>query len=168
MTNNTDSSKGGRLGGLAHAVNAKSLGETKSVSAVPSKRNAFEQQEFQRKNPWLFTTPTQQVLPDGRLLTYQEVTAKLQEQKDKLVAMARVVAARYKFNTDYWFMLTQNSNTKDMVDYLDAEMKKCHQGFITNYQHMYERWERLLGDKVNDLLTEDGHNAVSGDLEAQP
>lgn len=33
-------------------------------------RNPYEQQEYQRKNPHLFTTMTQSVNPDGTITTY--------------------------------------------------------------------------------------------------
>ncbi len=111
----------------------------KSLPSAPSKRNPYEQQEFQRKNPHLFTTPTQSVNPDGSIMTYQQVTAKLQETYDKLEANARVYAAAHKFNPDFWYLMDDLHETKEATDYLATQMKLCLRGFTDNYGRMHQR-----------------------------
>ena len=123
---------------------------TKSLPVVPSKRNPYEQQEFQRKNSYLFTTPTQSVNADGSLTTYEQVTTRLRETRDKLVAIARAHAAAKDFNTDYWFLMDELSDTKKHVDFVEDERKKCLRGFTENYARMRERHHQ-----VTDLITPD-------------
>lgn len=102
-------------------------------------RNPYEQQEFQRKNPHLFTTPLQSVHPDGSIVSYVEVTKSLNEQRERLVEIARVVAAQDKFNPDYWYLLDKLAETKQAVDFIETQMKKCLEGFTENYKRMHER-----------------------------
>ena len=50
-------------------------------------RTEYEQLEYQRKNPHLYTTMTQSVNSDGTITTYEQVTRKLQEAVDKLQSL---------------------------------------------------------------------------------
>lgn len=119
------------------------------------KRSEFEQQEFQRKNPHLYTTPTQSVNPDGTITTYQQVTTKLRETKDRLVHHARTVAASRDFNADYWFLIDDLRETKETVEYIDGQLETALRGFTKNYQRMHEsmRTDLVATGSQND--TED-------------
>lgn len=98
----------------------------------------MEQLEYQRKNPHLFTTLTQSVNPDGTLVDYFKITAKLQETEDKLVSIARARAEAKNFNPDYWFLMDELSQIKEMTDLILADKKRCQQGFVENYARIKE------------------------------
>lgn len=109
------------------------------MTQTKPKYSQHEQQEFQRKNPRLFTTRTQSVNPDGSLITYQQVTANIQEQYNKLVASARVYATAHYFNADFWYLMDDLQETKKATDFLATQMKLCLRGFTDNYKRMHER-----------------------------
>jgi hypothetical protein len=101
-------------------------------------RNPYEQQEFQRKNPHLFTTPHQSVNHDGSITTYEDVTYPLRETRDKIVSNAQILAARKGISAEYWFLLSDNEAAKQSVEFLEDEMKKCLLGFTENYARMHD------------------------------
>jgi hypothetical protein len=100
-------------------------------------RNPYEQQEYQRTHPELFTTPYHSVNADGSIIAYEKVTQKLRETREKIVANAQILAASKGLSTEYWFLLSDNETAKQSVDYLDAEMQKCLSGFTENYARMH-------------------------------
>jgi hypothetical protein len=106
---------------------------------VPTKRNPYEQQEYQRENPQMFTTPTQSVNADGSLITYEQVTTSLQQHYDKLVKNAEEYAIVHKFNPEFWYLMDGLAPVKQMTDYLVTQMKLCQRDFVENYKHLQER-----------------------------
>ena len=110
-----------------------------NVGAYTDMRTPYEQQEFQRKNPHLFTTQTQSVQPDGSIVAYVEVTKALNSQRERLIEIARTIAAQDKFNPDYWYLLDKLAETKQAVDYIETQMKICLEGFTENYKRVREQ-----------------------------
>lgn len=117
---------------------AELANDKQSVRTDTKCRTEYEQLEFQRKNPHLFTTPTQSVNSDGSITTHAQVTARLREARDKLVANARIFAAAHDFSADYWFLMDELSDTKKHVDYLEAEISKALVSFTENYMRFKE------------------------------
>lgn len=99
----------------------------------------YEKLEHQRKNPHLYTTPTQSVNADGTITTYEQVTKRLRDTKESIVSNARIVAAKKNIDPDYWFLLDELAPTKEVVDVIDTDLKRALKGFTENYARFKER-----------------------------
>lgn len=90
-------------------------------------RNPYEQQEYQRNNPHLFTTMSTEVSADGSLITFDEVTASIRKQLDKLEELHG--------GMPYWFVFG-TPEEKDMLDYLNRQLVLVQRGFVENYRRV--------------------------------
>ena len=100
---------------------------------------SFEQLEFQRKNPHLFITPFQSVNIDGSITTFDDVTKRLRESRLMIVGFARQIAVKNGEDPEYWFLLPELKPTKDLVDFIDKDMRRAALSFAEHYKYSLGR-----------------------------
>lgn len=101
-------------------------------------RDKYEQQEFQRKNPHLFTTLTQSVNADGSITTYQQVTKKLQETYDRILEIVEGMAIERGMEPHQWIHIEELQPQAEQLDYLTGQMKIVARGFADTYARFQE------------------------------
>jgi hypothetical protein len=103
-------------------------------------RNEYEQLEYQRKNPHLFTTMSQSVGADGTLVTYQQVTSNLQYSVDKMQE-----AHTKKFGGVHPVYCMRPLIGKpehpmcQAIEMCNEDMDRCKTSFVENYKYMHDR-----------------------------
>jgi hypothetical protein len=104
----------------------------------------YEQLEYQRNNPHLFTTMSQSVNFDGSITTFDQVTSKIQDTLKKVQ-----LAHKQKFGGNHPVycmrpIIGQSENPIcQMIEMLENDLDRCRIGFVRTYKDMQERIRSL-------------------------
>lgn len=101
------------------------------LSPEPNHRAEYEQREFQRLNPHLYTTLNQSVNPDGSITTFEDVTKTIRYHLERL----KEIQVEQGANPEFWWLYA-SKEIQDMHDYLLRQLDKCRRGFVRNYKNM--------------------------------
>ncbi len=111
-------------------------------------RTEYEQLEYQRKNPHLFTTITQSVNADGSITTYEQVTKNLKQSVDKAQkAHSKVFGGEHPVNCMRPVIGTPENPLCQMIEMCNQDMDRCLTSFVKNCKYMSARFETLNKDK---------------------
>lgn len=107
-------------------------------------RPTFEKLEHQRNNPHLYTTLTQYVDVLGNVITYDQVTAKIQEA---YTAIKQMHAKKYHQEECGVFCHYGAQDICAAKRVYEADLKKAQAGFVRHYHDMQERIRRVQTHK---------------------
>lgn len=100
-------------------------------------KTEYEQLEYQRKNPHLFTTMTQSVNPDGTITTYEQITKNLKESVDRAQEIhSKAYGGEHPVYCMRPLIGMPENPLCQMIEILKQDMDKCLTGFVRNYKHM--------------------------------
>lgn len=98
---------------------------------------SYEELEHQRKNPHLYTTLSQLVEPDGRILTYEDVTRNLRSDLDKL---QKLHTKQFGGKHPVMCMRPVIGQPKDTVcqaiELINRDLDRVRVSFVENAQHV--------------------------------
>lgn len=102
-----------------------------------STRTEYEQLEFQRKNPHLFTTMTQSVNPDGSITTFEQVTRGLKHTTDKAQeAHTKVFGGEHPVYCMRPVMGVSEHQICQIIEHCKKDMDRCLTSFVKNYSQI--------------------------------
>lgn len=104
------------------------------------KKLTYEQLEYQRNNPHLFTTMTQSVNADGTIVSYEQVTRKLRDTLDKMQAIhSKKFGGIHPVYCMRPVMGTAQNAFCESIEMVEKDLDRCMEGFVRNYKYMQER-----------------------------
>lgn len=96
----------------------------------------YEQLEHQRKNPHLYTTPTQSVNFDGTIITYDQVTEKLQKAFSDVTRVHNHIYGVEECRAGY---CGGSGDSCNILGLLATQLADASKGFVKNYVILRER-----------------------------
>ena len=111
-----------------------------SNNPIDKTRTEYEQLEYQRTHPDLFTTMSQSVNPDGSLTTFDSVTAKMKKTLDAMnEAHTRKFGGSHPNFCVHPIMWQSSDPICASIELLESDMSKVRASFVSNYRYMHER-----------------------------